>query len=618
MSLILAPTRSIVRPKPLVGTQIDRGHPLARGLVGCWLMNEGAGNLVANAAGPLYKGTFYSSTALWVPTVRGVASSHDGYTSKRRIKLGNFTDGWNEITVAIACAASTTGNPGKPITKGRNADCGRTTWEFARNAAGMWTFSVPAGDTQYGATKSSHQETVWRQVVGTYNGAQVQIYIDGQAGTPENRTGPLDDDPLYPVYIAAINGDSGGNGDSSFFSGDIAWAMIWSRALSPSEIQSLYADPYQMFRRGNPVVLGASSANNYSFTINDGMGIGDDMGGAAAMLRGLSEAMGLGDDVSRAAAIQRAMSEAMGLTDTAARVATVLRALADSVGLTDETIEGAARQLVETINDAVGLTDAQSRLSVLVRAVADSLGMADAATTLAVLLRTISDAQGMTDGQTLARMIAVADDLGVSDEMGRIVAYLRGQSDSVGLSDTMTRLHAAVRQIADTEGLTDSYSTAWTVLRTIADTLGLTDAMIQEGTGALVRVINDVLGMVDAKTKLHAALRVLASTINTADSVSRLFAVSRVISDAEGITDGAYLGKVFTFAETIGISDEVTRLVAFLRTQDDTVGVLEAILKVSNVIRSLDDAIEMTDAEQHSLSGLVQAALAFLFLKKGR
>ncbi len=370
--------------------------------------------------------------------------------------------------------------------------------------------------------------------------------------------------------------------------------------LTQMEKDAVANDPYQMFRRGNPVILGgaASSANNYTRTINDGMGVSDDK--------------------SLLAAVVRALSEAVGMADTASRAATMLRALTESLGIADSVIESTAAQLVETINDAVGLTDAQSRLSIMVWAMADSLGMADAATTLAVLLRTITDAQGITDGRTLARMVALADGLGVSDEMWRIVAYLRGRSDSVGLSDTMARLYAAVREITDAEGLTDSYSTAWTVLRTIADTLGLTDSMIQEGTGALVRVINDVLGIVDARTKLYVALRALASTINTADSMSRLFAVTRVISDAEGITDGAYLGKVFTFAESIGISDEVTRLVAFLRTHDDSVGVLEAILRVSSVIRSLDDGIEMTDVEQHSLSGLVQAALAFLFLKKGR
>jgi len=621
MSLIL-PTFD-KRIKPPLGTPLNPHLPINQGLVGCWPMNERAGTQVFDASGNGRHLTVPSGWTWVVDPQCGVCLLADG-TNRMYIPFTAIT-AYPFTLVAAARIVAVVKNVSRRLIGLGSGDY-RTRYELALANYTTSSYDQPEIYARFaGGSQNSNSgpqltpELQRRVVVGVFASATSRLlYTNGSFMVEGTASTGIDSS----VGVLAVGGSAYSGAQKLTEYDVIEFAAVYNRALTPNEIASLYVDPWQGFRR--PViewwgaVLDAPSGTDYSFTINDGMGIGDDMGGAAAMLRGLSEAMGLGDDVSRAAAIQRAMSEAMGLTDTAARVATVLRALADSVGLTDETIEGAARQLVETINDAVGLTDAQSRLSVLVRAVADSLGMADAATTLAVLLRTISDAQGMTDGQTLARMIAVADDLGVSDEMGRIVAYLRGQSDSVGLSDTTTRLHAAVRQITDTEGLTDSYSTAWTVLRTIADTLGLTDAMIQEGTGALVRVINDVLGMVDAKTKLHAALRVLASTINTADSVSRLFAVSRVISDAEGITDGAYLGKVFTFAETIGISDEVTRLVAFLRTQDDTVGVLEAILKVSNVIRSLDDAIEMTDAEQHSLSGLVQAALAFLFLKKGR
>ena len=31
--------------KPMLGSQLDYTNPLARGLVGCWMLNEGAGIL---------------------------------------------------------------------------------------------------------------------------------------------------------------------------------------------------------------------------------------------------------------------------------------------------------------------------------------------------------------------------------------------------------------------------------------------------------------------------------------------------------------------------------------------------------------------------------------------
>lgn len=588
MSLILAPTRSIVRPKPHVGAQLDRAHPLSRGLVGAWLMNEGAGSVVRDVSGNGYTGAITSAT--WSPGRFGTCLAMGGSGT---VNAGDIEvlDGCSALTISIWCMATTLGFPDIGVLVNKDAGSARSFY-LRVGTTEILSFGVYNSDGTLGSTQSDafwkSDAGTWRHIVGVWDGTTVSAYINGVLnGTPGSLSGVMRSN----AYSVGIGTD---------WPGSIDGPMVWRRALTASEIQSLYRDPYQMFRRGNPVVLGgaAASGTDYSRTINDGLGVTDAR--------------------SQLAAVVRALSEAIGVADTAARAAVMLRALTESLGIADSVIEGTAYQLVETINDAVGLTDAQSRLSILVRAVADSLGMADAATTLAVLLRTIMDAQGITDGRTLARMVAVADDLGVSDEMSRIVAYLRGHADSMGMTDVRSQLLAAVRSITDTEGMTDSYATAWTVLRTISETLGLTDSLIQEGTGALVRVINDVLGMVDARTRLHAALRALSATMGTTDSMARLFAVSRIISDAEGITDGAYQGKVFTIAESIGIADEVSRLIAFLRTQEEGVGITDAIVRVATVLRTLDESIQLTDVEQHSLSGLVQAALAFLFLKKGR
>ena len=37
--------------KPYRGIQLNRQHPLARGLVGCWLVNEGTGDKVFDYSG---------------------------------------------------------------------------------------------------------------------------------------------------------------------------------------------------------------------------------------------------------------------------------------------------------------------------------------------------------------------------------------------------------------------------------------------------------------------------------------------------------------------------------------------------------------------------------------
>jgi hypothetical protein len=44
--------------KPVLGSQIQMGHPLAKGLVGCWLKNEGSGNIIQDLSGNGNKGSF--------------------------------------------------------------------------------------------------------------------------------------------------------------------------------------------------------------------------------------------------------------------------------------------------------------------------------------------------------------------------------------------------------------------------------------------------------------------------------------------------------------------------------------------------------------------------------
>jgi len=68
---------SIWTQKPPLGTQIIVGHPLARGLVGCWLFNEGGGLYAFDLSGRNNKGTL-TNGPLWYPGRTGLSLSFDG------------------------------------------------------------------------------------------------------------------------------------------------------------------------------------------------------------------------------------------------------------------------------------------------------------------------------------------------------------------------------------------------------------------------------------------------------------------------------------------------------------------------------------------------------------
>ena len=98
--------------KPFRGIQINWAHPLARGLVGVWLMNEGTGNKIYDLSGNQHIGTF-ENTPTWEPDridfvstgddrinigdkdtldPRSNKQKQDNYKDKRRIAYPNILD----------------------------------------------------------------------------------------------------------------------------------------------------------------------------------------------------------------------------------------------------------------------------------------------------------------------------------------------------------------------------------------------------------------------------------------------------------------------------------------------------------------------------------------------
>jgi len=82
----------------------------------------------------------------------------------------------------------------------------------------------------------------WHHVVGTYDGNQLQLYVDGApAGVPYIHPGHID--PIPPGGFVSIGSEDGrvscGCTDRHFF-GLVDEATIYNRALSPSEIKAIF------------------------------------------------------------------------------------------------------------------------------------------------------------------------------------------------------------------------------------------------------------------------------------------------------------------------------------------------------------------------------------------
>jgi hypothetical protein len=82
----------------------------------------------------------------------------------------------------------------------------------------------------------------WHQVVGTFDGADAKVYVDGRlAGTPKHRIGNLAHTP-YDLTIGANRSNPDGSlGEiGASFNGEMDDVMMFNRALSTDEVQTLF------------------------------------------------------------------------------------------------------------------------------------------------------------------------------------------------------------------------------------------------------------------------------------------------------------------------------------------------------------------------------------------
>lgn len=232
--------------KPPIGSTINWSHPLSKGLVGCWLMNEGVGNIVKDIA---RENNGILINTLWVSSQKYISTYYNNSSSY--ISCGNSLTLQLTNTVTIGCYVNlTTLSTGSSpdwtdyiVSKGNDSTAGVYALQHTGSASGRRNFSFmrssTAGTRYWANTPSNYNFTgIFYFVVGVDNGKVLKIYINGifmgentsvftrQANTSDN----------FEI------GRSSGN--TYYSNAKITNVIVYNRALSPQEIQQLYQEPY--------------------------------------------------------------------------------------------------------------------------------------------------------------------------------------------------------------------------------------------------------------------------------------------------------------------------------------------------------------------------------------
>lgn len=235
--------------KPPLGARLNCSHPLARGLAGCWLMNEGGGSTLIDSA-YVNNGTLTNSP-LWSSGSFGPALDFNGVNNY--VDIGNRPElflsafsisAWVKRSGTPASqfggyfaadynSAATLSNYALKISGGQSGETTNTVVGFWENPTGTASKVLSTTVTQLG---------VWYHVVFTWDTSTRRLYLQG-VEEATNATGQTRTDVGGNLAIGRPGSYAG-----LYFHGVVEGVCLYDRALSHQEIRWLYQEPFANFQ----------------------------------------------------------------------------------------------------------------------------------------------------------------------------------------------------------------------------------------------------------------------------------------------------------------------------------------------------------------------------------
>jgi prepilin-type N-terminal cleavage/methylation domain-containing protein len=225
-------------------------HALGADIVGNWNFDEGSGTIALDSSGYNHHGTIIGGATYTTDTPQKAAGqgqgkyalSFDGANDYVNIDDSNSLD-INENQMSIsAWIKPTAGDYRTIVSKGYDSADGGYALRITRDSEPIRAFFQvynASGVIGSAGTYNNISNGSWYYLIGTYNGSQVCLYVNGKLdGTCGSLTGNVKTNAL-PLSFGRM---STGGAITQYYPGLIDEVRIYSRALSAAEIQKLYAD----------------------------------------------------------------------------------------------------------------------------------------------------------------------------------------------------------------------------------------------------------------------------------------------------------------------------------------------------------------------------------------
>ncbi len=245
--------------KPIRGTQLNRSHPLTRGLVGYWLMNEGAGVNLFDLSGNGNTGKIYSGLSWGAgkfgPALEG--GGVNGYVDCGSSNVLNIND-----KLSISLWLNLKGNTTRQELTARQywagpGDQGGYTIQYRGDISPKRLNFITRNDGETAAQYNYSDTNEWIHIVGVYDGADNVIYVNGIERDRQTSAG-IKSAPSRTLTFGT---------NTYAIDGLIDHVMIYNRALSVSQIILLYRELFCVFEnRIRPGLISSQIVNLVGIT----------------------------------------------------------------------------------------------------------------------------------------------------------------------------------------------------------------------------------------------------------------------------------------------------------------------------------------------------------------
>lgn len=570
------------RRKPPLGTRINRSHPIANGLIASWLMNEGGGPNVYDSAGAYHnKGVLSSIGGAALPTWnvgllgKTILHNRTSYTVGSFINCGANTslNPNNAISISCWCFGTAMGSDYQMLVT-RSVGDGTGAYELRvddSTAKVNWGLSKPTLATLVG--NAALASNVWNHIVATYDGASMKIYVNGKLDNSNSSSGTIaSTNEQTCIGLRSLTATGG----QFPFVGKIDNVQIWNRALSYSEVNRLFVEPFcfmEQAQRRSPILILPPIGSSGSMTEAN-----DTMAATAAVKLTATASMTEANDTMAATAAVR-------VTDSA------------SISETNDTL--AASSAVK-VSSSAAITEANDTLSSAAQvAVASSAVITEANDTLAANAGVvISDTASITEANdTLAAAAAVrvSSSAGITEANDTLAgAGAVAVASSAAITEANDTLAAAAQvAITSSAAITEANDTlAGNTAVQVSASAAITEANdVMEAAGTVADVIDSTAAIVEADDTLAATAAVqVSNSANITEANDTLAGSAAVqISASANITEAN---------DTLSAASEadVTVSLATTEANDTLAASAGVVVSASADIVAADDTLEASAA----------------------